>query len=267
MGLDHLRSRSTGSCGGPDVQTAYEIDNRQSLWLNDGGDSAVMPREEIEITLSEEDPYWSGALYFAHLAYPEFSERTQRDKFHQAIVRWTLFQRIEIDRNWAQNLQIIRPAYFSGDDRLHERILHNGNKRLERRMIIAQLVVLPHLRKFDTGRTHKPEGLDPTLKNMLVLAAAELGLSESTVNTMANRDWRPVKPVAHAMCAYVVWSTILWEMWERKASVNRKLAFLMLPEYVAEVVEISEHFRPQVCSIADFHISEEQTVRLTTRQI
>ena len=225
-----------------------------------------MPREDIEITLSEADPYWSGALYFAVLAYPDPLEKEQRDRFHHAIIRWTLHRRMAMDEQWAQQLQLVRPVYFSDPGDLnHARILNNGNKRLNRRQLIARRVVLPHLRKFDTGRTHKVEGFVPTFANMIALATAELGLQEGSVDTVANRDWRPIKPVAHAICAYYVWSHILWTMWGRKKVVDRQLAFLMLPEYVEEVVEIAEHFRPQVCEIAEFNVREKETVRLLVR--
>jgi hypothetical protein len=226
-----------------------------------------MPREEIEITLSEADPYWSGALYFAVLAYPDPLERTQRDKYHQAIVRWTLERRMEMDEKWAQGLQLIRPVYFSGSDSLNDRVLKNGNKRLVRRYLVAQLVVLPHLRKFDTGRIHKVESFIPTFANMIALATTRLGLKEGTVDTVASRDWRPVKPIAHAMCAYFVWNQILWTMWGRNKDVDRKLAFLMLPQYVEEVVQIAEHFRPQVCEIAEFNVYEKETIRLLARWV
>jgi hypothetical protein len=249
---------------GADATLAAE---RQRFYNPLQKDETYMPREEIEITLSNADPYWGGALYFATLAYPDPLERTQREKYHQAIVRWTLERRTEMDPEWRQGLQLIRPAYFSGADNLHDRILRDGNKRLERRCIVAQIVVLPHLRRFDTGRIHKVEGFFPNFANMVALATAELGLSEGSVDTVANRDWRPVKPVAHAMCAYVVWNQILWTMWGRNKDVDRKLAFLMLPEYVEEVIQVAEHFRSQVCQIAEFNVHEDETIRLAARWV
>ena len=224
-----------------------------------------MPREEIEITLSNADPYWGGALYFATLAYPDPLERTQRGKYHRAIVRWTLDRRMEMDPEWAQGLQLIRPAYFSGADDVHDRILRDGNKRLERRCIVAQIVVLPHLRRFDTGRIHKVESFIPTFANMIALATAELGLSEGSVDTVANRDWRPVKPVAHAMCAYVVWiefsgqcgdvTKTLIENWRSSCCLNTwKRSFKWQNTFGLRSVKSPSSMcmktRPSVCSLA-----------------
>lgn len=224
-----------------------------------------MPREDVEITLSESDPYWSGALYMAVLAYPDPLERTQRAKFHQAIIRWALERLMEIDPNWAQKLQIVRPAYFSGSDSLHDKVLAAGNKRLRRRSVIVQHVVLPHLRRFDTGHDNTVAGFVPTFENMITLATAKLGLETGSTSTVAARDWAPLKPVAHAICAYLVWSEILWTMWGRNAGVDRKLAFLILPEYVEEVAQLAEHFRLQVCNISEFKIHDEHTIRVVTR--
>jgi hypothetical protein len=223
-----------------------------------------MPREDIEIALSESDPYWSGALFMAVLAYPDPDERTQRDKFHHTLIRWALHRLME-KPEWSQELQLLRPVYFCGADSLHDKILAHGNKRLQRRSVIAQHVVLPHLRKFDTGRVHTVEGFLPTFDRMITQATAKLGLEVGSSSTVAARDWSPLKPVAHAMCAYFVWSEILWTMWGRNADVDRRLAFLILPEYVEEVAQLAEHFRPQVCSISEFKICDEQTIRIATR--
>jgi hypothetical protein len=172
-----------------------------------------------------------------------------------------------LDAKWRNELQLIRPAYFSGSNKVQDKILKEGNKHLKRRQIICQQVVLPHLRSFDTGRVHRVDGGAPNFERTLVRATAELGLSEKSYDTVASRYWKPLKPVAHALCAYIVWSEILWNMWERKSDVDRELAFMMLPEYVAEVVEIAEHFRTQVCQIKDFKIPENNTIRFSARWV
>jgi hypothetical protein len=199
------------------------------------------------------------------LAYPDPAERSQRDKFHQATIRWILEKRMDLDEKWARGLQLIRPAYFSGPDSMHNKILAEGSKRLNRRRLVAYTVLLPHLRKFDTGRVHRVEGFLPTFENMISLATTKLGLSPGSVDTVKHRDWRPVKPVAHAICAHIVWDSILWKMWGRKPDADRAMAFLMLPEYVQEVVDIAEHFRQQVCEVDEFKIREDQTIRLVSR--
>jgi hypothetical protein len=130
-----------------------------------------MPREIIEIILSEADPYMSGAQLHAAVAYPDPQDKNEREKFSQAIIRWTLERRMELHSEWAQNLQLIRPAYFSGSEKEHESVLKRGMKRLKHRLAAAQFIVMPHLRKIDTGRPQKVDGFVPTVNNMTILAA------------------------------------------------------------------------------------------------
>ena len=76
-----------------------------------------MPRETIEITLTEVDPYMPGAKLIAAIAYPDPLDQNERDLFMQAIVRHTLEKRISLHTQWAQEPQLIRPAYFSGEEK------------------------------------------------------------------------------------------------------------------------------------------------------
>jgi hypothetical protein len=48
----------------------------------------AMPRETVEIVLTEVDPYQSGARFLAAVAYPDPSELDHRALFAQALVRW-----------------------------------------------------------------------------------------------------------------------------------------------------------------------------------
>jgi len=71
--------------------------------------------------------------------------------------------------------------------------------------------------------------------------------------------------VAHAVCAYIVWDTVLWKMWERNPNADRQLAFLLLPEMVEEVVEVSEIFRGQLQEITQFKIQEHEIIRFSMK--
>jgi hypothetical protein len=224
-----------------------------------------MSSETIEITLSSLDPYQGGARFFAAIAYPDPQDQKAQDLFFQAIIRWTLEQRIALHHEWAQSLQALRPVYFSGPDQQHDAILKRGRKRLAERMAVAQYIVLPHLRAIDTGRKAKVDGFEPTVNNMAVLAGSSLGLDSGSQATVKQRFWRPTKPVAHAVCAYIVWDTVLWKMWERNPNADRQLAFLLLPEMVEEVVEVSEIFRGQLQEITQFKIQEHEIIRFSMK--
>ena len=224
-----------------------------------------MPRETINITLSEMDPYRSGAHFFAIVAYPDPRDRNERDTFAQTLVRQTLMRRIELHREWAEAPQVVRPGYFSGSDAQHASVLNRGAKNLNRRLAAAQYLVLPHLRAIDTG-TKRAErgGLKATVENMSILATDFLGMKSESVKTFQSRYWNPSKPVVHAMCGYIIWHQVLWKKWGRKLDVDKQLAFLILPEYVEEVVQIAEEIRLQVPQIRQFKIPESDTIQLVT---
>ena len=222
-----------------------------------------MQRETIEIVLSELDPYMGGAQFHATVAYPDPQDRNERDKFSQAIVRWTLERRIELHSEWAQNLQLIKPAYFSGSEKQHDGILKRGMKKLKHRLAAAQFIVMPHLRAIDTGRPQRVEGFVPTVDNMTILAAGYLGMGSGSQSTVKSKVWKPSKPVVHAACAYLVWQ-MLWDKWGRNPKADKQLAFLMLPEMVEEVVEIAELFRCQLADISQFKIQDHETIRFVT---
>jgi hypothetical protein len=89
-----------------------------------------MPRETIEIVLSEIDPYQSGARFFAALAYPDPTDQHRRGLFAQAIIRWTLERRIACDPEWAGSDQIVKRGYFSGDQKLIDSWVKQGKSCL-----------------------------------------------------------------------------------------------------------------------------------------
>jgi hypothetical protein len=226
-----------------------------------------MPRETIEIGLSEKDPYASGAQFLSVVAYPDPQDSNERERFSQAIIRWTLERRMELHSEWARDLQLIRPAYFSGSEKQHDSILKRGMKRLKHRLAAAQFIVMPHLRAIDTRRPQKVDGFVPTVDNMAILAAGYLGMKSGSQATVKSRVWKLSKPVVHAACAYVVWHQILWDKWARNPKADKQLAFLMLPEMVAEVVEIAELFRGQLADISQFKIQDNETIQFVARWV
>jgi hypothetical protein len=150
---------------------------------------------------------------------------------------------------------------------LHSRVLRRGTKKLNQRLAIAKFLVNPHLRAIDTGRTARQAGLLATVDNMSILAGDFLGLSEGSTKTVQSRFWKPSKPIVHAMCAYVIWSEVLWKKWGRNPDADKQLAFLLLPELVEEVVEIAEEVRQQLFQIKQFTIPEHETIKLVTKRL
>lgn len=224
-----------------------------------------MPRETIEITLTEVDPYMPGAKLIAAIAYPDPLDQNERDLFMQAIVRHTLEKRIILHTQWAQEPQLIRPAYFSGEEKQIDASLRRGNKKLKHRLAAASFFLIPHLRAIETGqRLQKVQGFEPTVNNMAHQVLDFLDWKGDSHSTVKTQVWKPSRPVAHAAAALIVWKEVLWEKWGRNPKVDKQLALCILPEYVQEVVEISEYYRSMLPEIKQFTIRDEETVKFST---
>lgn len=205
-----------------------------------------------EIVLSELDWFLGGAQFFALLAYPDDIDSNRRAAFQQAIVRWTLEWRISADDKWARSHQVMIPAYFSGSNDEQDRLMKHGTKRLNDRLVAAHFFALPHFRELDTGVRQRPEGLVPTINNMAILAAAHRGWSEASFTNAKSNIWGPSRTVIHAAAAYQAWDSVIWQKWGRNPAVDRKLAFLLIPDFVEEVVWIAEYFRSQMHQVKQF---------------
>jgi|SRR5580692_1983749 hypothetical protein len=229
-----------------------------------------MPREVVEILLCDIEWFLAGAQFFSTLAYPDQRDRQERRKFEQALVRWTLEWRLEHDAKWREELALIRPGYFSGSDKDHESTIKRGNKRLNERLVAAFYVALPHFRAAESGkmlRRHWIEGLSPTVNNMSQLAALHLGLSIESTSTFKSKMWAPSKPVIHAAAAVHAWQDFYWAKQGRDPNADRKIAMMLLPDMVKEVVEISEELRGMLPQIDQFTIREDETIKFETVQL
>jgi hypothetical protein len=222
--------------------------------------SSVMPRETVEIVLSEVDPYRGGALFLAALAYPDPRELHRRKLFAQAMIRWTLETRIACDPDWAGTDQIIKPGYFSGDQKLIDSWVKQGWKKLSQRFAAANAIAIPHFRAVETGRFERVEGFSGRVNDLAILGAVNLGMSEGSASTFKSRFWAPSRPVIHAATAYLAWH----ENVGLKPETDKTFAFLMVPEFVEDVVSLSEDYRAQLKDIEQFTIREENTIAFKT---
>jgi hypothetical protein len=146
-----------------------------------------MPRETVEIVLSEIDPYQSGARFFAALAYPDPTDQHRRCLFAQAMIRWTLERRIACDPEWAGSDQIVKPGYFSGDQKLIDTLVKQGWKKLSQRFAAAQWIAVPHFRAIETGRFERVQGFSGKVNDLAILGAANLGMTEGSASTFKSR--------------------------------------------------------------------------------
>jgi hypothetical protein len=223
-----------------------------------------MPKETITITVCEMEWYLAGAQFVSALAYPDQRDVTERSRFEQALVRWTLRWRMNHDPKWATEPQAVRPAYFSGADKEQDAIVKRGDKRFQQCMVAAYYLAVPHFKAVESGKANKRqwhEGFAPTVENMSLLAVAHLKLSDGSASTFKSRIWARSKPVIHAAAALHFWGTFYWKKEGRNPDANTQMVMMMLPEYVAEIVAMSEELRAMLPQIAQFKINESDTVK------
>jgi hypothetical protein len=73
--------------------------------------------------------------------------------------------------------------------------------------------------------------------------------------------------VIHAATAFLAWHENIWRELGLNPDADKLLAFLMLPEFVEDVVFISEEYRAQLGQIKQFTIREEETIAFRTTRI
>jgi hypothetical protein len=108
--------------------------------------------------------------------------------FAQALVRWSLEERIEHHKKWADSYQVLRQGYFSGDQKLHRGTLKRGSKKLIERMTAAHFIAMPHFRAVETGRFEKFAGFSGKVNDLAVLGAAHLGMKPGSFSKRGSGD-------------------------------------------------------------------------------
>jgi len=100
---------------------------------------------------------------------------------------------------------------------------------------------------------------------MSVLAANVSKFERGFVSTVTSRVCGPVKTHRSCATALHVWETFYWQKEGRKPNVNTRVAMIEYwPNYVAEIVAISEELRAMLPQITQFRIHESDTVKFET---
>jgi hypothetical protein len=183
---------------------------RLSNKIGNHTDHVPEPGKTIRIRLDSLACCEAVAELYAYIAYPDPLDANQREKFSIAMARWQSVSGGYWNRS-GMNAQTgspsIRPVVFSQPEQLFLQIYQRGSKVLYRRLVIAGMMLLPHLLEDEIG------GLSPTVGNIAVAAGAELGYSAESQKTVESQVWAPVKPVAHvAAAATLLHSTLDWPL-------------------------------------------------------
>jgi hypothetical protein len=223
----------------------------------------LMPRETIEIDFSALESYEAGALFFSVLAYPE-ADITRREAFRVALCRWYIVQRAEIDDDWKENSQAIKPLYFANDDKSSKTFLLNGFQCLHRRFNSAMYRSLPNL-----AGIHKVQDFPTTPYEMTRLGMLHLGMKGKTNATYLTKTWKPSKPVTHAAAAFLALSTYLLEEADNDDLQWMHFLFLFMKSkgLLFELLTHVELYRGDISKIAGLPIREEETIQFVPSRV
>jgi len=223
-----------------------------------------MPRETIKIRKTKKAPYESCAHFFSILAYPEGDNSFQREVFFQALCRWAIERRMEIDPDWAKTYQWIAPAIFSGED--HKAVLIRGSKILYKRLVVCKYMLSSHLSAMDSGVPAFVEGYFPSVLNMSILTGHRLGWKgEDSSATVKSKIWAPARPVAHLAAGWLWWTSIWSEcLGDRTPDFDPYIDCFFNPWMVEEVVGLCERVRLMLPTIKHFRkLGDDSLIRVT----
>ncbi|HEY7329497.1 MAG TPA: hypothetical protein VH592_17795 [Gemmataceae bacterium] len=178
----------------PGCQPLDESDNRDGREPKDD-----QLRPTVFLPFGSLPTYEAAAEFYSYIAYPHPDEETQREKYRIALSRWAVLERGKIDKSWNESTEAeIRPVIFSQAEKLYKDTYRRGSITWWERGICASLMLLPHMLQ------ELFEGLPPGVENVLGVLGAKWNYSVGSNKTIANRIWRPTKPVAHAAAAAIL---------------------------------------------------------------
>lgn len=152
-----------------------------------------MPRETIEISLSEaRPPFEAASELLSYIAYPTGPDRAA---FSAALCRWA---HLTSGSDWKHSPQLVRPWIFCYPEDVMFASLTKGGNVLRRRVATASLMLLPQLKSLSTGNAPpKLLGFEPTVENISLHISEYLGWSPESYSNLKSKVWAPTKPIAH----------------------------------------------------------------------
>jgi hypothetical protein len=241
----------------PGCQPDAEFGNR-----GDHEQEGDEPRETVFLRFSSLPAYEAAAEFYSYIAYADPLEATQREKYRIALSRWAILERGKIDKNWNEGTETeIRPIIFSQPEALYMDVYRRGSLLWWERGICASFMLLPN--KLE----ELFEGLPPTVGNVLGVLGAKWGYSEGSYKTIADRLWRPTKPVVHAAAAAMLCLGILTHRehgWDDEHQLCYKQPFLATLFYEdvfrSILLNLTSQLYLQVPSCRRFKIRESEMI-------
>jgi hypothetical protein len=96
-----------------------------------------MPRETVEIPISEDVPFEAASQWISYIAYLDNVDNFRRARFAYALCRSGHSMRMAVDPQWGNSTQKVKPYTFIETDNGANKALCDGTKLAWRRIITA----------------------------------------------------------------------------------------------------------------------------------
>lgn len=123
-----------------------------------------------------------------------------RGHVRMSLCAWAIHRRAELDAQWGEELQAMRPVYAIWPTKEVDRDMARINRRMRSRMTAGRMAMV-FLKKAHHGEVPR---VTPPLKRLSINQVAEWALPDSGLTDTANvksRAWRPSLPVLHLAAA------------------------------------------------------------------
>jgi hypothetical protein len=225
------------------------------------------------------------ASFISTIAYPLVEEMEDRARFRYALCRWAIDWRSKKDPEWATLPPMLKPRDFLYLNAEWPQIVERGFEKVSDRLVVTQLIVLPHYIALRTGTKPKSviPGYEPNSKDMLFFCVnirharkgkdVDANPVDGDPGNFSKRDWKPTLVVAHAVLGLLAFHSKLARRLndQKKNSVQEKgkekkdlaqtvMYCLHSPGSMREIVISSELIRQQLVSIKKLRINEDQTI-------
>jgi hypothetical protein len=157
-----------------------------------------------QIDFTQSEAYECGMMLVTLLAYPETENSEEMlANIHASLCNQYLQKKCDIDPEWANTPQLIKPIYSLRNEQLIRRDLRQTDRRLRDRMIAARMTI-GFLKEVNSGVSPKlPTGFTQLSINAMSVLVAD-GKSFTDSDNIEKRIWRKSVPVIHLAAAVAI---------------------------------------------------------------
>lgn len=201
------------------------------------------------------------SAFMAILAYPETKKDEEKAKLQASLCYLNYRARAELDPEWANRPQLIKPLNAFRDKKHIDRDLKPLKRRLRDRMLAAKMA-MAFLQEVELGEAIQlPKNVKRlTINQLAANLIEEVGLTES--KNIETRIWRPSIPVIHLATATALVIDHLEKSGVESPSIGHLLSY---PDLIKQIITISNQHADMLIKSSKVSIKLEQLIRVYMR--